>query len=568
LIVLDLPGTYSLSVASADEAVTRDALFGTHLGAPPVDGIVAVLDATRLRLGLSLVLELRALGRPLWVALNQIDLARARGIEIDRAALEAELDAPVIPTVAVRGEGIEALRAALCSAPERRARPTPCAVQGRLAPWPDAHSRHAEVERILARVLRHEGRAPVWQARLDALVLHPLLGSMLLLLVLALVFQAVYAGAEPFSAGIEGALAGLGEVALARMPAGPLRSLLLDGILAGVGAVLVFLPQILILFAFILLLEDSGYLPRAAYLLDRAMRGLGLSGRAFIPLLSSFACAVPGIMATRTIGDPRERALTILLAPLMTCSARLPVYTLVIAAVIPKQRLWGGIELQALVLLGLYVAGIASAAAIAWSIRLRRAERHEYPLLLELPDYRWPDPRQLAAGLIERAKIFLARVGGVILALMVLLWALGNIPAPPPGASEPAIYHSVVGWIGRVLSALFWPLGFDWQIGVALVPGLAAREVAIAALGTVYALSGEVEGGLKAIIAEQWGLPTALAFLAWYVYAPQCLSTLVVARRELNSTWATVRLAALLFALAYAAALVTFQASRWLLEGM
>jgi ferrous iron transport protein B len=350
-------------------------------------------------------------------------------------------------------------------------------------------------------------------------------------------------------------------------PDSALHSLLQDGIFGGLGTVLVFLPQILILFLFILVLEESGYLPRAAFLLDRLMFKAGLTGRAFIPLLSSFACAIPGIMATRSISDPRDRLTTILVAPLMTCSARLPVYTLLIAAFIPRHSVLGVMNLQGLVLFGLYVFGIVSAMTVAFVMKKLRRDKSEHALLMELPSYRIPHVRDVALGLWQRVKIFMRRVGGIILALTVLLWVLSSFPSPPPGATGPAIDYSLAGRLGHALQHLFAPIGFNWQISVALIPGLAAREVAVSALGTVYAMSGSdtaVASHLGPLIAQQWPLATALSLLVWYVFAPQCMSTLAVIRRETNS-WRNVAVAAgYLFGLAYVASLITFQVARLL----
>jgi ferrous iron transport protein B len=360
---------------------------------------------------------------------------------------------------------------------------------------------------------------------------------------------------------IESAMASLGAWVTAHMPTGPLASLLVDGVIGGAGSVLVFLPQILILFFFILALEDSGYLPRAAYLLDRLMGGVGLSGRAFIPLLSSFACAIPGIMATRTIPSWRDRLTTIMIAPLMTCSARLPVYALLIGALIP-QRAVGPFNLQGLVLFALYAAGILSALAVAYVMKWFAGARRYSPLMLELPDYQWPHAGNLLLGLWERVKIFLSRVGGIILALMIVLWFLSSYPAPPPGASGPPIQYSLAGKLGSLLEYVFAPIGFNWQISIALVPGLAAREVAVAALGTVYAMSAagdDVAGQLQPVIASSWSLATACSLLVWYVFAPQCLSTLAVVKRETNSWKYPLIMAGYLFALAYVAAFITYR---------
>jgi ferrous iron transport protein B len=326
--------------------------------------------------------------------------------------------------------------------------------------------------------------------------------------------------------------------------------------------VLVFLPQIVILFFFILILEDLGYLPRAAFLLDRVMGSVGLSGRAFIPLLSSFACAIPGIMATRTIQNPRDRLATIMIAPLMTCSARLPVYALIISAFIPARTVWGGLELQGLVLFVLYVIGVASAMAVAFVLKRRRGAPGFQSLMLELPAYHWPNLRNLSLGLWQRVEIFMTRVGTIILALMVILWALSSFPAPPPGATGPAIQYSIAGHLGAWLAVLFKPIGFNWQISIALVPGLAAREVAVGALGTVYALSAtgtDLSGSLAPLITHSWSLPTALSLLAWYVFAPQCLSTLATVKRETNSWRYPIIMATYMFGLAYLGSFITYR---------
>ncbi|MFA7321631.1 MAG: ferrous iron transporter B, partial [Dokdonella sp.] len=397
---------------------------------------------------------------------------------------------------------------------------------------------------------------------LDRFVLHPLLGLGVLAVIMFLIFQAVFSWAEPLMEGIEAAVGMIGTwvgSGLASMPM--LQSLVVDGIFAGVGGVLVFLPQILILFLFILALEESGYLPRAAFLLDRLMLKAGLTGRSFIPLLSSFACAIPGIMATRSIQDPRDRLTTILIAPLMTCSARLPVYALLIAAFIPNQKVAGMFNLQGIVLFTLYVAGIVSALAVAWVIKLIRRDKSEHALLMELPSYRIPHPRDIAIGLWERANIFLKRVGGIILSLTIILWFLSTFPGAPEGATEPAINYSFAGMLGRWLHVLFEPIGFNWQISIALVPGLAAREVAVSSLATVYALSGHEEG-LQAIVAAQWSMATAFSLLAWYVFAPMCLSTLATVRRETNSWRQVWIMAGYLFALAYIASFLTYQITR------
>jgi ferrous iron transport protein B len=404
------------------------------------------------------------------------------------------------------------------------------------------------------------------QHRIDAVVMHPLWGLVLLAALLFLIFQAVFAWAVVPMDLIKGGVAGVGNFINGHMADGPLRSLLVDGVLAGVGSVLVFLPQILILFAFILVLEDSGYLPRAAFLLDTLMGKVGLSGRAFIPLLSSFACAVPGVMATRTIAHWRDRLATIMLAPLMTCSARLPVYALVIGAFVPARDV-GPFSLRGLTLFALYLAGVVSAMAVAWVFKRTWLKSRYQPLMLELPPYRVPSLESLALGLAERARIFLRRVGGIIFSLMVVLWFLSSWPGPPEGATGPAIQYSVAGTIGHALEYVFAPIGFNWQISVALVPGMAAREVAVGALGTVYALSAagdSVAESLAPVIAQGWSLATAYSLLAWYVFAPQCLSTLAVVKRETNSWRYPLLMAGYMFALAYVAAFITYRVTLWL----
>ncbi len=554
--LLDLPGLYSLEPATPDEQVTTDVLHGRRDGEAKPDAIVCVTDATNLRQNLRLVLALKRLGVPLLLALNMSDLARKRGINVDKDALARELGVPVVETVGVRPSGVTELLGRLDAH-----WPAAAAHLADATGMADVVRDHAEVRRILAAAGGEARMGETLSDRVDRVVLHPVAGLLILAATLFLVFQAVFAWAavpmDAITAGID-ALAGFLRSV---MPDTALRSLLLDGVLAGAGSVLVFLPQILILFFFILVLEDSGYLPRAAFLLDRMMGGVGLSGRSFIPLLSSFACAIPGIMATRTIQNPRDRLATIMIAPLMTCSARLPVYALIIAAFIPQQTVWGPVQLQGLVLFALYIAGVAGAMAVAYVLKRTTMRSRFQPLMLELPAYHWPHLRNLAIGLWQRVQIFLSRVGTIILALMILLWALSSFPAPPPDATGPAIQYSIAGQIGAALAVIFAPLGFNWQISLALVPGLAAREVAVSALGTVYSLAAtgdDVANSLTPLIQNSWSLPTALSLLAWYVFAPQCLSTLATVKRETNSWRYPLIMAGYLFALAYAASFVTY----------
>ncbi|MBB3228286.1 ferrous iron transport protein B [Luteibacter sp. Sphag1AF] len=556
LHILDLPGAYSFEATSPDEAITRDVCFGRYPGESAPDLIVCVADATNLRLHLRFVLEVRRLGRPVVLALNMMDAARRRGIVIDVEELSRRLGVPVIETVAVQRGGARALIEFI----DRDLATTPVA-QAEDGVTPEAL--HAQVREILAATVAMPRQTVAIDDALDRWALHPVFGLGILAVLMFLIFQAVFSWAQPIMDGIETGVTALGAWVTGFLPEdSALHSFLGDGVFAGLGAVLVFLPQILILFFFILVLEESGYLPRAAFLLDRMMFRVGLTGRAFIPLLSSFACAIPGIMATRSIQDPRDRLTTIMVAPLMTCSARLPVYTLLIAAFIPARPVWGIFNLQGVVLFVLYFAGIFSALLVAFVMKRLRKDKSEHALIMELPSYRLPNARDIALGLWERAKIFLKRVGGIILTLTVLLWFLSSFPGPPEGATSPAIDYSFAGRIGHLLEYVFAPIGFNWQICIALVPGLAAREVAVAALGTVYAMSGTddtVAAQLGPLISHQWSLATALSLLAWYVFAPQCMSTLAVIRRETNS-WRNVAISAgYLFGLAYLASLATYQ---------
>ncbi|GAA4328261.1 ferrous iron transporter B [Variovorax defluvii] len=556
VFVLDLPGAYSLNALSADEAVTRDVVTGKSQESLP-DLLVCVTDATNLRLNLRLVLEAKRLGLPMVVALNMTDMARKQGIAIDVPLLSRELGVPVIETVGVHSGGAQDLLAAL-DAPVA----VPQTVHWQAPDLDDVLATQREVRRILAAAVREPAGSLDLSDRIDRVVMHPLWGLLVLAVTLFLMFQAVFSWAEMPMDVIKNGSAAVGELVKQAVPEGMLQSLLVDGIIAGVGGVIVFLPQILILFLFILALEDSGYLPRAAFLLDRVMGTVGLSGRSFIPLLSSFACAIPGVMAARTIGNWRDRLTTIMIAPLMTCSARLPVYALLIAAFIPARSVGGVFNLQGIVLFALYVFGIVSAMAVAWVMKRFRDKRQPSPLMMELPAYRWPNLRNLALGLYERAWIFIQRVGTIILTLTILLWFLSTFPAPPEGATGPAIQYSLAGIIGRGLEHVFAPIGFNWQISIALVPGMAAREVAVGALGTVYALSAtgdDVAGALEPLIAGSWSLATALSLLVWYVFAPQCISTLATVKRETGSWRYVWIMAGYLFALAYMACWVTYR---------
>jgi ferrous iron transport protein B len=564
-VVIDLPGTYSLSAVTPDESITRQVLLGERGDAKAPDAVVLVLNATNLRLNLMLALEVIRLGQPTVVALNMMDAAKRLGMTIDVKCLSASLGVPVIETIAVQSGGVAALVTQLDllkAGLSQRVHTTPQTKNLK------THEQlQAEVTDIMSAAVQSGSDANQASDRIDSVVLHPFIGYLLLGAVLFLIFQAVFSWAAPFMDAIETSVTAVADMVKAALPDGILRSLLVDGIIAGAGSVLVFLPQILILFFFILALEDSGYLPRAAFLLDRLMGSVGLSGRAFIPLLSSFACAVPGIMATRTIQNPRDRLATIMIAPLMTCSARLPVYALIISAFIPVRQV-GWFNLQGLVLFALYVAGIVSAMAVAFVLKITLGKNSVQPLMLELPTYHWPHWGNLMIGLYERAKIFITRVGTIILTLMILLWFLSSFPGAPVGATGPAIQYSLAGKIGHALQVVFAPIGFNWQIAIALVPGLAAREVAVAALGTVYALSGSGDGladALGPLLSAQWSLPTALSLLAWFVFAPQCVATLSIVKRETNSWRAPLAMVFYMFTLAYLAAWGVYRAALALL---
>lgn len=547
--VLDLPGAYSLNALSNDEAVTRDVITGHSKEALP-DLLVCVVDATNLRLHLRLVLEARQLGLPLVVVLNKMDRARQLGIVIDMDRLARELDLPVVGTVSVHAHGADALRTVL-DEPLREA--------------PPAHWRQPGVEQVRATqrdVLGIFNRTVVQPAvdkdpsiRIDRFLMHPLWGFMVLALVLFATFLAVFSGGDVLSGWIEDGFGAIAGVVEANMDEGLLRGLVVEGVIGGVGGVIVFLPQILILFLFILALEASGYLPRAAFLLDRPMSAAGLSGRSFIPLLSSFACAIPGIMATRTISSWRDRLTTILIAPLMACSARIPVYTLIVAAMFPNDAV-----AAALVMVGLYVLGIVAAMTVAWVIKRSDKQSSVSPLLMELPAYQWPDLRSLLIGLWERAVVFLRRVGTIILALTIVMWALYTIPSPR--TNEQGAQRSIAGELGHALHYVFAPIGFNEQISFALVPGMAAREVVVSALGTAYAMDGEegeVEDQLRERITVEWSLATKLSLLLWMVFAPQCLSTFAVVKRETGSWRQMWIMGGYLFGLAYLASFITYQ---------
>ena len=544
--ITDLPGLYSLNPISPDEAVT-ERFFKQN--ADHIDVILCVVDASQLAQHLRLVLQVQQYRKPMIVILNRFSEATQKGIQVDTTLLEKELGVPVIPAEAKNIQGINQLTQYLNDTD--------------LFSTPFQNTTSAKT--LAASVIRAQPTISMqrWDDRIDAWVLHPFFGPVLLIGVMACMFQVIFSLAEPIKELIEGGILSIGAWLTQTLPQDSLLySLVNDSLFGGLGTICAFCPQILLLFAFIFILEESGYLPRAVFLLDHLLFKAGLTGRAFIPLLSSFACTIPSIMATRNIQNPKDRLITILVLPLITCSARLPIYTLLISAFIPSKKFfYGCFNLQGAVLFGLYIVGMGSALTVAWIMKKLQRDTIEPILLMELPAYRFPNLQDIVLGLYEQLSLFLYRVGSVILALTILLWVFCRFPLPPTDAIHPPIYYSCAGYLGRLLAVLFQPVGFNWQICIALIPGLMAREVAISALGTVYAMSQHITEGhqLTSIIHHQWSLPTALSVLAWYVFAPQCLSTLTVIRRETDS-WRNLFIAAsYLFSLAYLASLITYQ---------
>jgi ferrous iron transport protein B len=553
--LVDLPGAYSLDPTSPDEAVTRDVLLGKQAGERLPDALLIVVDASNLDNHLRFALQLIDLGLPTVIALNMVDLAKRDGLVLDPAKLSAELGVPVVETIAVRKRGIDQLRAeiaTLVTAPRQ--------IRAGAGPTHDGFTLQRRAREIALGAILSEAPARRFNHSLDSVLLHPLIGPIILAAILFVMFQAVFTGSAIPADAIAAAISGFGQWLAPLLPAGLIRSLIVDGIISGVGAVLVFLPQILILFLFILLLESTGYMVRAAFLMDRLMSRAGLSGRAFIPLLSSFACAVPGIMATRTIEDPKDRLTTILVAPLMTCSARLPVYALIIAAFIPRRDVLPGIGLQGLVLFGLYVVGVVGALLAALVLRRTVVKGGGGGFMMELPKYQWPRVADIAIGLWQRCVIFLKRAGTIILTTTVILWALSSFPHAGPGQKQSEV--SIAGNIASGIEVVVRPIGFNHDISLALLPAMAAREVAVAAIATVYAIDKPDEAKGAQTLAQQmrsrWPLATALAFLAWFVFAPQCISTIAVTRRETNGWKWPLFMVSYLFVLAYIAAGITY----------
>ena len=569
LRVLDLPGTYSLYPRTPDERVTCDVLRGVARGEKKPDQLVCVIDATNLRMSLRFVLAVKRTGIPTIVALNMVDEAKGRGIEIDVSALSKELGLEVVPTVAIARDGDKLLKQSLnkviskdtsSSALSTNAALGEDAIASSTSHEPEhqlqqIESDHARVQSILQKLGLDEIVFHTGSDRLDSFLLHPVIGPIVLVLILFTVFQAMFTWSTYPMDLIKDLNEFFKNEIINSFSPGWMTSLIVDGVLSGAMGVITFLPQILILFLFILILEESGYLPRAAYLLDRLMGSVGLSGRSFIPLLSSFACAIPGIMAMRTIPNMRDRYVTMLIAPLMTCSARLPVYSLLISAFIPQKTIAGYFELQGLVMFALYIAGIVAALFVAWMLKvLTRSGRQVRPLMMELPRYRWPNPWNVFIGLVQRAVIFIKRVGGNILLLTILIWFLASFPLPIEGQTL-QIENTFAGILGGYLSVILGSIGFNWQICISLIPGMVAREVAVSALGTVYSLGAIGEDGISSalapIISQQWSIATALSLLTWFVFAPQCLSTLAVLKRESGGWRIPLISVTYLFGLAY-----------------
>lgn len=589
--ILDLPGLYSFAATSHDEAITRDVCMGNYKGEPPPDFIVCVVDVTNLQLHLRFVVEVMELGIPMLIALNMVDLAKKKGIYIDQANLSSSLGVPVVSTTTVQKNGIADLLDTL-SIQLHQKKYVPCTEslliyvllqKDKTLLQDDKNTSkrcdqftkesvkiNQQIKLILEKSVYFPKNYRSLERKIDFFILNPIFGPIILLLFLFFIFQAVFSWAQPFKYAIERIIALGADYLLSFLPKSILKDFLAEGIFAGLGTVLAFLPQILILFFFIFVLEESGYLPRAAYLLDKSMIKFGLSGRSFIPLLSSFACVIPGVMAARNIPNHKDRLITILVAPLATCSARLPIYTLLIGTFVPKRSIFGVFNLSGIVLFFVYILGIVSICLTSWVFKQCIARSESSTLLLELPPYRLPRLNDLVISLYNRAVAFLSKITGLLVSLSVLLWFFVSFPRPPMEAIHPAIEYSFAGRIGRFLSPVFLPIGFDWRIVIALIPTFAAREAIISALATVYAVSSlnEVETleRLSTLIYQDWSLPTAFSLLVWFVFAPQCISTLAIIRRETQSVFFTFTLTCYLVVLAYSGSFLTYQIANFLIN--
>ncbi|HEU0141789.1 MAG TPA: ferrous iron transporter B [Bryobacteraceae bacterium] len=553
VMLVDLPGIYSMTPRSEDEQVTHDVLKGRMKNVARPDAVLLILDSTNLGRHLTLAAPVLSLGVPTLVILNMADDLRHRGGNVDTAALSQQLGAPVVLVSASQGEGIEAVFSFL-------EKGTSAPVPVELPIIQDVPRCRAWAARIGTKAAYQAPAPPLWTRRLDAIFLHPVMGPVFFAIVVVAVFQTIFSGAKPLMEGVESLIAASGDWVASVLPESAFRSLLIDGVWGGVGSVVIFLPQILLLFLFIGILEDSGYLARAALIADRTMARVGLQGKSFIPLLSAYACAVPAIMATRTIENKRDRYATILIAPFMTCSARLPVYTLIIAAFIPNHSLLGPLlGTQAAAMLGLYLLGFLAAFVTARVLKSSVLKSERTPFMLEMPPYRKPTLQGLALRLLDRAKVFLRRAGTVILAVAILLWVLANIPLHD--GSAPPIEQSVAGTVGRAVEPLIRPLGFDWKIGIGLITSLAAREVIVGTLGTIYGIEGEADSkGLQQALQRDLDLPGAVALLVFFAFAMQCMSTLAVVRRETGGWKWPVLQFTYMSALAYVSAFVANRA--------
>ncbi|HYX35560.1 MAG TPA: ferrous iron transporter B [Oligoflexus sp.] len=549
--ILDLPGTYSLNPQSDDELLTKQIIQREGHYPIQADVLVCVADVNHLSLHLRLVMEVIALGQPMVLAISMVDQAEKFGTMPDLKELEQALGIPVRAVSALKNRGLQELMDTIHEVHAKSIQPRTLSLPQE--PVGRIHFLNNLLRKVQPNAMK---RGSGWTDRIDRWLLHPWLGPVALMLVFLLIFQAIFSWASLPQDWIEGGMGNLGVWAGGFLPDGLLKSLIVDGLISGVGAVVVFLPQILILFFFLLILEDSGYMARAAFLLDRLMRGVGLNGRSVLPLVSGFACAIPSIMSTRIMGSRRERWVTILITPLMTCSARLPVYTLLISAFIPERHIFGFLNLQGFVLFALYVGGIASALMVAWVIQKFGWVGGASSFVMELPTYRWPTSLNVIRGLYDRGLAFLTRAGTFIMSVVIILWFLSTFPLPPDNATLPSIHYSFAGQMGQWLEPIFAPLGWNWKIVVALIPGFAAREVLVGALGMVYAIDHTIADeqqitALSSILSHELTLAAAVALLVWYVFAPQCFATFAVMQKETRSWRMTAAGFFYLLALAY-----------------
>lgn len=565
--VMDLPGVYTLDVSTLDEKVTRDYIFN-KVKEEAADVFVLVVDATNLKKSIYLAMQLKEIGQKFVMALNMMDLAEKRGQELDINLLSEKLGGiKIIPTVAVEGKGLDLLLGAVEEEAklETSFKELPKGFQKSIKDINYIKEKLKTVDGLIEEVTIKKIKSDNFTEKLDSIVLHPVAGPVILLTTLILTFQLLFAWSDPFMGGIEYLFETLAVFVTSVTSEGLLQSLLVDGVIAGVGGILVFLPHIIFLFIIIYFLEDFGYLGRAAFLLDFTMRRLGLPGKAVVPLLSSHACAIPGIMSARIIENPTERLITMMISPLTTCSARLPVYTLLIAVIVPSNiKLFGVLGLPGLVLFGLYLFGILSAFAVAFIAKKSFAPQSPSYLLMELPPYRMPKLWTVLRGALQKGWIFVKKAGTVILLLSVIIWGLVTFPGPPANADKPAIHYSYAASIGKTFEPVFRPLGFDWKITTALIPSFGAREVLVAAMGTVYAVEGDDTedegfiGQLSTVLAENYSLATLMALLIWFVFSPQCIATFGVMKKETNGYKMPLIFGAYTLAMAYGFAYITY----------